>query len=196
MLPGVVGIKRQFLCNAIKRFNAEGLGGLYDHPKGHRKPVLGEDEEAAVIARILHRADRGKDETSTWTLPDLCRFIEERFDKHMRPQSMSQVVRRLGLSRQKTRLIHPQSNSKAAEAFEEGGFLRSWRRPPPPHPGKCIALSFRSAARRVKTKCGWARRAGPCTLVDPGRASAFIFAAVRPATGEDFALAIPHVSAA
>lgn len=30
----VVGIERQSLCDALKRFNGEGLAGLYDQPKG------------------------------------------------------------------------------------------------------------------------------------------------------------------
>ncbi|WP_457094728.1 winged helix-turn-helix domain-containing protein [Microvirga sp. P5_D2] len=120
----VVGIERQSLCDAVRRFNAEELAGLYDHPKGHRKPVLSEGEEAALIARILRGPDPEKDEPSSWTLPDLCHFIEVRFDKPMCPQSMSRVVRRLGLSRQKTRPVHPQRDAKAVEAFEKRGFLR------------------------------------------------------------------------
>ncbi|GEO19029.1 helix-turn-helix domain-containing protein [Microvirga aerophila] len=53
----VVGIERQSLCDAINRFNAEGATGLYGHPKGHRRPVLSEGEEAALIARILRGPD-------------------------------------------------------------------------------------------------------------------------------------------
>ncbi|WP_201840400.1 winged helix-turn-helix domain-containing protein [Microvirga zambiensis] len=120
----VVRIERQSLCDAIKRFNAEGLAGLYDHPKGHRRLALSEGEEAALIARILRGPGPENGEPSSWTLPDLCRFIEERFGKHMYPQSMSRVVRRLGLSWQKTRPVHPQRDATAVEAFEKGGFCR------------------------------------------------------------------------
>jgi transposase len=56
----VVGIERQSLCDAIKRFNAEGLAGLYDHPNGHRRPALSEGEDAALIARILRGPIRRK----------------------------------------------------------------------------------------------------------------------------------------
>lgn len=56
----VVGIERQSLCDAVKRFNAEGLAGLYDRPKGHRRPVLSEGEEAALIARICAALIRRK----------------------------------------------------------------------------------------------------------------------------------------
>ncbi|WP_147023231.1 helix-turn-helix domain-containing protein [Microvirga aerophila] len=56
----VVGIERQSLCDALKRFNAEGLAGLYAPPKGHRRPVLSEGEEAALIARTLRGPDPEK----------------------------------------------------------------------------------------------------------------------------------------
>ena len=74
-----------------------------------------------LVNRILRGPDPEKGEPSSWTLPDLCRFIEERFGKRMGPQSMSRVVRRLGLSKQKARPVHPQREAKAAEAFAKGG---------------------------------------------------------------------------
>ena len=95
-----------------------------DRPKGHRRERLSEAEQAVLINLILRGPDPEKGEPCAWTLPDLCRFIEERFDKSMGPQSMSRVVRRLGLSRQKARPVHPQKNPKAAEAFQKRGCSR------------------------------------------------------------------------
>lgn len=115
------GIERQALRDAVLRFNAEGLAGLSDRPYGRRPERLSEGEQAALVAHVLRGPDPEKGEPSSWTLPDLCRFIEARFDKHMCPQSMSRVVRRLGLSRQKARPVHPQRDAKAAEAFAKGG---------------------------------------------------------------------------
>lgn len=117
-------IERQSLRDAVVRFNAEGLAGLVDRPLGRRPGVLGLGEQAILLNRILRGPDPEKGEPSSWTLPDLCRFIEARFGKTMCPQSMSRVVRRLGLSKQKTRPIHPKRDAKAAEAFEKGGSAR------------------------------------------------------------------------
>jgi transposase len=115
------GIERQSLCDAVKRFNAEGLAGLVDRPHGRRPERLTEAEQAILVNRILRGPDPEKGEPSSWTLPDLCRFIEERFGKTMCPQSMSRVVRRLGLSKQKARPVHPKRDAKAAEAFAKRG---------------------------------------------------------------------------
>ena len=118
------GIERQSLRDAVLRFNAEGLAGLVDRPYGRRPERLTEGEQAALVAHVLRGPDPERGEPSSWTLPDLCRFIEARFDKTMCPQSMSRVVRRLGLSRQKARPVHPQRDAKAAEAFAKGGSSR------------------------------------------------------------------------
>jgi transposase len=161
----VVAIERQSLCDALKRFNAEGLTGLYDRPKGHRRPVLSEGEEAALFARTLRGPDPEKGEPSSWTLPDLCHFSEERFSQHMGPQSLSRVVRRLGLPRQKARPVHPQRNAKAVEAFEKGGSVS--RRSGRCHPSRQAhrALVPGRSARR-------AERLDRAPLVDQGRAGA------------------------
>ena len=115
------GIERQSLRDAILRFNVEGLAGLIDRPYGRRPERLTQGEQAALVAHVLRGPDPEQGEPSRWTLPDLCRFVEERFDKQMCPQSMSRVVRRLGLSKQKARPVHPQRDAKAAEAFAKRG---------------------------------------------------------------------------
>ena len=115
------GIERQALRDAVVRFNAEGLSGLVDRPYGRRPERLTKGEQAALVNRVLRGPDPERGEPSSWTLPDLCRFVEERFGKTMRPHSMSRVVRRLGLPRQKARPVHPQRDARAAEAFAKRG---------------------------------------------------------------------------
>src|SRR5829696_8481866 len=140
------GIERQSLCDAIKRFTAQGIA-LIDRPKGHRRERLSEAEQAVLINLILRGPDPEKGGPCAWTLPDLCRFIEERFDKSMGPQSMPRVVRRLGLSRQKARPVPPQKNPKAVEAFPKRGLLNAVKAAADAHPEQRIALWFMDEAR-------------------------------------------------
>ena len=72
------GIERQSLGDAIKRFNADGIAGLVDRPKGHRRERLSEAEQAILVNRILRGPDPDHGEPCAWTLADLCRFIEAR----------------------------------------------------------------------------------------------------------------------
>jgi transposase len=79
------GMDRQALRDAVVRYNAEGLDGLYDRPTSGRPPALTEAELALLSARIFRGPDPETDGVSSWTLPDLCRWIEDRFDKRLPP---------------------------------------------------------------------------------------------------------------
>ena len=67
------------------------------------------------------------------------------------------------------------------------------------HPDKQIALWFMDEARVGQkgrtTHRWWMRGQRPPGIADKRFEAAYIFAAVRPATGEDFALVLPRVSA-
>jgi transposase len=124
------GMDRQALRDAVVRYNAEGLDGLYDRPTPGRPPALTEAELALLSARIFRGPDPETDGVSSWTLPDLCRWIEARLDKRLPPQSLSRILRREGFSRQKTRPTHPKTDEQAQRRFEKGGSNRRWRAPP------------------------------------------------------------------
>ena len=116
----LAGMERQALRDAVIRYNAEGLAGLHDRPKPGRTPTLTEGEQATLRAVILRGPDLACDGGGDWTLPMLCRWMERQFGKAMHPDSLSRVVRRLDLSRQKTRPLHPQADAAAQAAFKAG----------------------------------------------------------------------------
>jgi transposase len=117
----VAGMERQALRDAVVRYNAEGLEGLRDRPKPGRRSALTEPEQALLLAAIFRGPDRARYGCTDWTLPTLCRWLEDRFDKRLHPASLSRIVRRLDLSRQKTRPLHPQADERAKAAFGKGG---------------------------------------------------------------------------
>ncbi len=116
----LVGMERQALRDAVIRYNAEGLVGLHDRPKPGRTPTLTEGEQATLRAVILRGPDSACDSGGDWTLPMLCHWMENHFGKTMHPDSLSRVVRRLDLSRQKTRPLHPKADEAAQVAFKKG----------------------------------------------------------------------------
>jgi transposase len=117
----LAGMERQALRDAVVRYNAEGLDGLRDRPKPGRTPMLTEPEQALLLDAVFRGPNRAEDGGSEWTLPMLCRWIERRFDRRMHPASLSRVLRRLDLSRQKTRPLHPMADEKAKAAFAKRG---------------------------------------------------------------------------
>jgi transposase len=125
----LAGMERQALRDAVVRYNAEGLAGLHNRRPPARPGKLS-TAELAELAQIIRRGpDPETDGLSAWTLPELCRVIEQRFNKRLHPASLSRVVRRMGFSRQKARPCHPRSDRAAPEAFKKGGF---WTRRTPP----------------------------------------------------------------
>jgi transposase len=118
----LAGMDRQALRDAVVRYNAEGVAGLYDRHSPGRPQWLDEEELAQLKAAILERPELKRDGCIEWTLPVLCEeVIAGRFGKTLHPASLSRIVRGLGLSRQKTRSRHPKSDEKAQEAFKKGG---------------------------------------------------------------------------
>ena len=121
----LAGMDRQTLRDAVVRYNAEGLEGLHDRPKGRPRRRLTGDEEAALAAVIIAGPDPERDGVCAWTGADLCRWLEGRFAKTYHPSSMTRVLRRMGFSRQKARPSHPRSDAEAQERFKKGGFATS-----------------------------------------------------------------------
>lgn len=128
----LAGMERQALRDAVLRYNAEGLAGLHDRPKGRPQRRLDRAEEAALTAAILRGPDPAVDGCCTWTRADLCRWLETHHGKTYHPSSMTRVLRRLGFSRQKARPYHPKRDVEAQDAFKKGGLPS--RSPQSPQP--------------------------------------------------------------
>jgi transposase len=117
----LAGTERQALRDAVVRYNAEGIAGLHDRPKPGRPQRLSEAEQAALAARVFRGPDPGRDGVAAWRRADLRAWLEARFRKALHPPSLSRVLRRLDLSWQKARPVHPGADPRARERFEKGG---------------------------------------------------------------------------
>lgn len=115
----LAGMSDQALRDAIKRFNAEGLAGLYDRPRSGRPRHLDAAQDAEIEAAILEGPDIEKDGLSSFTLEDIRHMIKERFDVEFHIGYMGRLMRRLDLSRQKARPSHPKKDPSAEAAFKK-----------------------------------------------------------------------------
>ena len=113
-----VGIERQSLGDAVKRYNEEGLDGLYDRAKPGRPRKLDAPQEAELSQLIVDGPDPEVDGISAYTLEDLARITHERWQVSYHPWSMARIVKRLGFSRQKARPHHPKKDEAAQAAFK------------------------------------------------------------------------------
>lgn len=114
------GMERQALGDAIKRYNAEGLDGLFDRAKPGRPRKLDAAQEKELSELIVEGPDPDKDGLSAYTLDDLVAIAQSRWQVTYHPWSMSVAIKRLGFSRQKARPHHPAKDEAAQEAFKGG----------------------------------------------------------------------------
>ena len=109
----------QALRDAIKRLNSEGVDGLYDRPRSGRPRHLDEKQDAEIKAAVLAGPDIEAHGLSSFTLEDIRAMIAERHGAAYHIGYMGRVMKRLGVSRQKTRPSHPQKDPVAAAAFKK-----------------------------------------------------------------------------
>ena len=199
MPRGLRGMDRQTLRDAVVRYNAKGLEGLHDRPKGYSPRRLTADEEAALAAVIIAGPEPERDGVCAWTRADLCRWLEERFAKTYRPSSMTRVLRRMGFSRQKARPSHPRRDARSAGALQKRGLRDILKATAAAHPDKRLQLWFQDEARvgnKGRVCHRWWRRGEPAPGTRQiGYQWAYIFSAVRPDTGDDVTLVMPSVNA-
>lgn len=123
----LAGLERQALRDAVLRYNAEGVEGLRDRPRSGRPPRLDDAALKGLRELVLAGPDVEADGLSAWTLPELCREVEERWKVAYHPSHMGKLLRSLGLSRQKARPSHPKADPKARDAFAKRGSVTRWK---------------------------------------------------------------------
>ena len=117
----LAGMERQALRDAVRRYTAEGLAGRYSRRSPGRRSRLDEEQRAALRQLVLDGPEVEATGLSAWTLPELCREVENRWGVSYHPSHMGKLMHRLGLSWQKARPSHPKADAAAREAFAKGG---------------------------------------------------------------------------
>jgi transposase len=115
----LAGMTGQTLGDWVHRYNAEGVAGLRDRPRPGRPCALDEGRQAALKALILRGPRLERDGCVAWRVRDLCALAERRFGVRYGESGMARLMKRLDLSRQKARPVHPEADPKARERFKK-----------------------------------------------------------------------------
>jgi transposase len=124
----LAGMERQALRDAVLRYNAEGIDGLHDRPRPGARPRLDAGQMQQLRQIVLSGPDVEASGLSAWTLGLLCEEVERRWGVRYHEGHLSKLMRKLGLSRQKSRPSHPKAEAAAREAFEKATVLSVKRR--------------------------------------------------------------------
>jgi transposase len=90
------GMERQALGDASKRYNAEGLKGLFNRAKPGRPRKLDAALEKELSELLMKGPDPDKDGISAYTLDDLVAIAENRWKVKYHSWSLSVAIKRLG----------------------------------------------------------------------------------------------------
>jgi transposase len=82
-------------------------------------------QQAALKAHILRGPRPERDGVSAFRLVDLCEHVEQVYRVRYSAWGLSSLLKRLGLSRQKTRPSHPKGDPAAQAAFKKAAPLNA-----------------------------------------------------------------------
>jgi transposase len=125
------GMDRQTLRDWVHRYNAEGIGGLFNRKPEGRKARLGAEQKAKIAGLVEAGPDPDKDGVVRWRRIDLKKKIEALFGVTMHERTVGKLLAELGYVRLSTRPQHPESDPAAQEAFKKlspGRSVRAYRR--------------------------------------------------------------------
>ena len=92
-----LGVSAETARRRIRRFNAEGLAALEEHPRSGRPATYSADAVAAVIAAALTSPRRLGLPFASWTLDRLAAYLQEHKGIAMRRSRMDEILLKEGL---------------------------------------------------------------------------------------------------
>jgi transposase len=133
-----VGLTPAWVRTLLKRWNAEGPGGLADRraAKNGGKPKLSDEQQAALFEAL----QGGPADGGLWTGPKVAAYVRDHWDVTVRPETGWRWLNRLGLSLQVPRPRNP----KAATAEQQ-----EWKRRPGRPDGRAAPRPPRQGRRVV-----------------------------------------------
>ena len=96
-IAAALGLHEETVRRRLRRFNAEGLGALADHPRAGRPATYSPDEVALVIATALTDPRRLDLPFAAWTLDRLVAYLHEHKGIAMKRSRIDEILLKEGL---------------------------------------------------------------------------------------------------
>lgn len=109
------------ILNWVDRFKKDGVDGLKDKSGRGRKAGLSK-EQLAILKEIV--LDKSPTEfgynSDTWSGPLVLEVIKKKFKIEYRIAQVYNILKKIGLSYQKSRGYYPEANKEKQESFKSG----------------------------------------------------------------------------
>ena len=136
------GMTRQTLRDWVHRYNADGLNGLRNRPKGCPRRALTPEQEQELETLVLQGPEGNR---VRWRCVDLQALIQQRFNVICHERTVGKILRRLGFVRLSVRPIHHKADAEAQETFKKTSW--SWSKESSPSTPKA---SLSNSGSRMK----------------------------------------------
>ena len=113
------GMDVQTLRDWVLRYNADGVAGLRDRGGQGRRPVLSQEQLAALKAVVIEGPDAARDGVVRWRCADLQGWLAQQFGISVHERTVGKLLRRAGLTRLQPRPYHPKKDAEAQAAFKK-----------------------------------------------------------------------------
>lgn len=117
-VSAVLGVSRQTVWRWIKRYQASGVEGLQDQPRGHNPRKLS-DGQIDQISRWLRAGRNARGQPVHWTLARLSLEIEREFGIQISQTALWRLIRGMGFKQKVPRPSHAKADPKAQEDFKK-----------------------------------------------------------------------------
>ena len=109
---------RMSVCDAVKRYNAEGLKGLRDrrHENPGCPPLISEEERFRLLEAMQ------EDNEGVWSAGRIQHWVKEQLSKEVYTQRAYELLDQLGFSVQSPRPQHAKADLEAQETFKKTSY--------------------------------------------------------------------------
>jgi len=114
----ILRVTRQSVSRWIGRYKQQGLGGLYDRPKGHRRKRLSQPQEEEIQRWLLEGKD-ARGGFQHWTIDKLKMAVEKQFGIGLSRTRMWVWMRAWGFRLKVPRPRHAQGDPEAQAALKK-----------------------------------------------------------------------------
>jgi transposase len=121
------GVGLQIVRDWVLRFNATGPEGLLDRKAPGKKPLLTDQQRAALIGAVEAGPKPYLDGVVRWRLIDLAQWLWEEFGVSVSRQTLGRELRRMGFRKLSARPRHYAQDTEAIADFKKTS-PPSWRR--------------------------------------------------------------------
>jgi len=118
------GVTLQIVRDWVIRFNAEGPDGLINRKAPGQRPILTEENRAALFLAVAAGPDPERDDIVRWRQADLVLWLDAEFGVSVSVQTLSRELRALGLRKLTARPRHYAQDPGAIEDFKKTSPVR------------------------------------------------------------------------